>query len=817
VRSLAAALSVVLVLVFAACQRAPQDDGPDALRRRPLIGAMHPSSGAFAPVAEKSWASGAWGLGAHFVSGEGSTLQIGVYSAHATRVLLEIYPSATGKDATYDYWLQKGADSVWRGQLARVPGKALYAFRAFGPNWPFHSAWRRGNSAAGLVADVDAAGNRFNPNKALFDPYARELTHDKNSAALHAAGENAELFGTGGGAGQTYSGVDRRNVDTGRWIPKSIALEDATNFGTRPHLPAQDAAIYEAHLRGLTAHPSAARLGSILKGVPGFEAVQDIPEALRGTYQGAGLMAPYLKALGFTTIELMPIHESDNELNPDDRPGGNYWGYMTYGYFAPDRHYSSDKNPGGPTREFKQMVAAFHALGMEVYLDVVYNHAGEGGTWDATRRAAELTSFRGLDNASYYALSADRSAYFDTSGCGNNLDASQAPVVRLVEDSLQYWISEMGVDGFRFDEAAILGRDAPPSYAFNPDARLLADIASLAAANDVEVIAEPWDSSTYQVGQFPPGWGEWNGRYRDAVRRYIKSDASGSGGTTWADAFNGDYSNFNGRGGPQRSINLIDAHDGFTLADLVSYDAKTNAARAWPFGPSDGGADHDDSWGCGGDPALRRQAMRNLVVFQSLSRGVPMLVYGDEFGRTQNGNNNPYDVDSVATWNNYDMIATDAPQAVATADATGGAEPYLDSLGTDTDPNGFNDHFLFVRYLLALRAAHPALRQADYSMPISFSKADGSSGFDSRSDLMGRIYIAGRSVGDADFLVLTNMYWGPGAFTVPPAPAATSWVRLVDTASWAEPGGNTWDPARAAAIAATYTVNPRSIVVLMAR
>jgi glycogen operon protein len=793
-------MRLLALLIAAAACAAPGGDSEavDALR----TGARHPPSGALSPVREKDWAAATWGLGANFVSGEGSDLRVGVYSAHATRMLLEVYSSASGKDATWDYWLQKGADNIWRAQIARVPGKTLYAFRAWGPNWPFSSAWKRGNSAIGFVADVDASGNRFNPNKALIDPYARELSHDKTSAALRAAGETPELFGTGGGAGQMYSGIDRRNVDSGRWVPKSIALSDTTSPGPRPHIPAKDAIIYEAHVRGLTEHPSAGRLHSILQGIPGFESVRDIPDALRGTYKGAGLMAPYLKALGYTTLELLPIFESDNELNPANAPGGNFWGYMTYGFFAPDRRYSSDQSPGGPTREFKEMMAAFHAAGLEVYLDVVYNHSGEGGLWDQTRRAAEQTLFRGLDNASYYALPSDRTAYFDSSGCGNNLDGSQAPTRQLVEDSLRHWISEMGVDGFRFDEAAVLGREAP-GYAFNPKARLLTEIASLAAANDVEIIAEPWDLSSYQVGQFPSGWSEWNGRYRDAVRRYLKSDASGSGGTSWADGF---------YGAQQLSINMIDAHDGFTLADLVSYNSKTNAGRAWPFGPSGGGADTNDSWDFGGDQALRRQAMRNFLVFQSLSRGVPMLVYGDEFGRTQNGNNNPYDVDSVATWNNYQMIASDTPQGVPTG-AIG--EAYQNNLGTYA--GGKNDLFLFVRYVLNLRKSHPALRQADYTMPISFSKADGSPGFDSHFDLMGRISLQGSAVGDRDFLVLSNMYWGDGAFSVPPPPAGSSWVRLIDTASWAESSTNTWDAAAATAIASSYTVHARSIVVLMAR
>ena len=814
---------VLSVLLAFSCRGPEAADTSDPLRSA-AVGARHPSRGAFSPVQPGTWASASWGPGARYSAGEGSDLEVGVWSAHATRVLLEIYTSATGADAAYDYWLAKGSDSVWRGRVASVPGKALYAFRAFGPNWPYSSAWRRGNSAAGFVADVDAQGNRFNPNKVLFDPYALELSHDKTGAALRAAGETPEMFGTGGAnvsPAQVYSGpctgntpIDRRAVDTGRFAPKAIALEDATGTGAAPHLAPQDAIVYEAHVRGLTRHPSSMRLQQILQGVPGFERVQGIPDAARGTYLAAGMMAPYLKALGFNTIELMPIQESDNELDPGDKPGGSFWGYMTYGFFAPDRRYAADQRPGGPTREFKQMVAAFHAAGIEVMLDVVYNHSGEGGTWDSTRAAAELTSLRGLDNASYYALSSDPSAYFDSTGCGNNLDGAQAPVSQLIRDSLAHWTTAMGVDGFRFDEAAELGRGGPPARAFDPNAPLLTAIAALAAQAQVKIVAEPWDIAAYEVGQFPPGWGEWNGRYRDAVRRYLESDASGSGNVTWADAFYGDYDDFFRAGGPGRTVNFIDAHDGFTLADLVSYDAKANASLGWPFGPSDGGADGNDSWDFGGDLALRRQAARNFALFLALSRGVPMMVYGDELSRTQDGNNNPYAIDSVATWNNYAMIGSDDPQSLPTEDASGGARPYDDNLGKGAYPAGRNGFFSFVRYVLSLRGAHPALRQGDYAMPISFSKPDGSPGFDSHSDLMARVALSGSAVGDQDFLLLSNLYWADGTFTVPPAPTGTRWVRLVDTAAWAEPQANVWDPATATAIAGSYTVHARSMVLL---
>jgi isoamylase len=815
-------------LLATACEPGLDEAGGDdalSTQAKAKIGQNHPSSGAFSPVDEAHWKSGTWPLGARFTAGEGSTLQVAVYSAHATAMLLETYAKATGADANHDYWMQRGTDGVWRAQLAKVPGKTLYAMRAWGPNWPYVAAWGRGNSAAGFVTDVDAAGNRFNPNKVLFDPYARELSHDKTSAALLRAGEKAAIYLSGGtdvDPTEVYSGpstknvaVDRRIVDTGRYVPKAIAFEDHTATGSAPHIAQSDSLIYEAHVKSLTAHPSAARLSTILAGMSGFASVSSVPDKLRGTYAGAATLAPYLKALGYNTLELLPIHESNNETNPTSTSGGNYWSYMTDGFFAPDRHWAHDQTPGGPTKEFKAMVKAFHAAGIEVWLDVVYNHSGEGGVWDAARRSAEITSFRGLDNSVYYALPADHTAYWVSTGCGNNLDASQKATQTLVKDSLSYWSSTMGVDGFRFDLAPVLGRDKAPSYDFNPKAQLLLDIASMAASGDYKVVAEAWDLNGYEVGNFPAGWGDWNGRYRDAVRRYLKGFASGQDGLNYAAAFYGDYDHYASRGGPSKTVNLITTHDGFTLADLVSYSAKTNLDRHWPFGPSDGGNDSNDSWNWWQNQPLRRQVIRNFLTFQMLSRGVPLTVWGDELGRTVNGNNNGYDVDSVATWTNYDQLATDHPQAVPTGDATGGKEVYDDNLGVFTS-TGKNGNLYFLRSLIALRKAHPALRAADYSMPIYFTRADGSGSFNGFSDLLMRAYVQGSAVGDDDILVLSNMTSAKANFTVQAAPTGRHWVRVVDTDGWAESQMNAWTSATGATVAGSYGVSAWSMVVLLA-
>ncbi|HEY0993332.1 MAG TPA: alpha-amylase family glycosyl hydrolase [Kofleriaceae bacterium] len=800
----------MVAALLAGCAQAVDPDAGTGPVRDVQLQVGHPSSGPFSAVSPGSWATATWPQGAAFVAGEGSNLKVAVYAAHATRVLLEIYPAATGASAQYDYVMARGSDGIWRAQIASVPGKTLYAFRAWGPNWPFSSTWTPGSSV-GFASDVDASGNRYNPNKVLYDPYARELSHDKTSPALLAAGLDGGIYGTGGAI---YHGVARRAFDTGPWVPKSVALADATSTGTRPAVAARDAIVYEAHVRGLSAHPSATSLGTLLAGIPGFPGVVDIPAGCRGTYKAAGLMAPYLQGLGINVIELLPVHESDNDTIPLDAAGGNYWAYMTDGFFAPDRRYACDRSPGGVTAEWKAMVRAFHDHGIEVWLDVVYNHTGEGANWDATKQVDAITSFRGLDNIDFYQLaSGDPASYFDTTGVANNFNVATAASRRLVLDSLRYWANTMGADGFRFDLAVELGRDAAPSYGFNPGAQLLVDIASFAAASSLDVIAEPWDLGAYGVGQFPSGWGEWNGKYRDATRRFFNGDLGGASGLTYADVFYGDFGDYSDQGGPAKSVNLVVAHDGFTLADLVSYGAKTNAARGWPFGPSDGGSDGNDSWDSGGDQALRRQRFRSLLTWQMFSRGVPMIVAGDELARTQNGNNNPYNVDAPGTWNNYGMIATDSPHQTATGVS---GEAYHNNFGTDAHADGKSALFQFTRQLIALRRSARALRQGDYAMPILFAKNDGSGGFNSHADRAVRIQLDGSSVGDADYLLYVNNWTGTVTFTPAAPDAGKKWVRLIDTAAWAESHDNIWSDAEAATIAGTYDVHPWSIVVLKA-
>jgi glycogen operon protein len=771
-----------------------------------------PTFTAFQPEA---WPAASWPLGAHPVPDRGTTT-FAVSSRSATRVVLELFAAPTGQDAAASFDLARGADAIWRAEVQGAGHGTLYGFRCWGPGWPSVPAWARGGSGAGFLADVDADGNRFDPNKLLFDPYARELSHEPASPALLAAGLDVGIYGTGP---DVVRGRPRREHDTGPWAPKAIVIQADAPARGRPGIAPQDAAIYEAHVRNLTAHRSSATLRAAVAALPGFADVEDVPPALAGTFAGAAAMAPYLRALGFNTIELMPVQELPN--GPAAKAAGvfNHWGYMTLAFFAPDREYAADRSPGGPTREFKAMVRAFHAAGIEVYLDVVFNHTAEGGNWrDAVTQAprldtVSLTSLCGLDTTSYYLLEADRRLSEKDTGCGNELDTSRPTAQALVLDALRYWIEEMGVDGFRFDLAAVLGRTASGFDAEHP---LLAAIRTLGEAEGVEMIAEPWDTDEYELGRFPAGWGEWNGRFRDTVRGYLKGDGNLA---DFMAMVNGDYADFQDQGGPQRSVDFVAVHDGLTLLDLVSYQRKNNAQPP-PFGPSDGGSDDERAWDSGGDRTLRRQRVRGFLAVLFLSRGVPLLCSGDELGRTQNGNNNPWALDGPAQWNNWAMAGTSSPTALL-PDPADPAVRYHDDFGQAAGPADRNPLLAFTAFVAGFRRDHACLRQARYGN-LAPDDADVSYLFtapagDDVSDLAARsvrLRIDGSGVGDCDLLVCVNMEAGGVTFAVPPAAAGRRWVRIVDTAAWAEAEANCWPTAAASEVVASYWVHPWSIAVL---
>ena len=325
------------------------------------------------PVAEADWADATWPLGAHVDPTTGDTT-FTVASPQATRVTLELFPRAQGADADASIPLVRGADGLWRARVSDARHGALYGYRVWGRNWPYEEGWTPG-STVGFLSDRDEDFNHFNPNKVLFDPYAREVTHNP----LSLGGENQQWLVTGA---MEVDGRPGREIDSAQVAPKGVVIEDATGTGRFPQFPEEDNAIYEAHIKNLTLHPSAVSLGDLLAGSPGFEGLPDIPNQLRGTYAGAALMAPYLRDLGVSVIELLPVHETDSDQVGSHNGTTNHWGYQTLAFFAPNRDYSSDKGLGGPTREFKEMVRAFHEAGIEVFLDVVYNHSAEGGLID---------------------------------------------------------------------------------------------------------------------------------------------------------------------------------------------------------------------------------------------------------------------------------------------------------------------------------------------------------------------------------------------------------------------------------------------------
>jgi glycogen operon protein len=593
-------------------------------------------------------------LGAKYDS-TGAKITFRVYSSRATRIEVYLYKTPFGDQDAVRYTLTKDASNVWSTTVSvstlrtsyGITGTVYYGYRAWGPNWPYSSGWTKG-SGTGFISDVDSSGNRFNPNKLLLDPYAVEMSHDPMMPSM----TDGSLYATG---------VANRHRDSGAAAPKGLVLAaDTSSFGTKPTRALKDDIIYEVHVRGLT------------KNDPSVAA------ALQGTYRGAASKAAALASLGVTTIELLPVQETQNDTNdvdPNGAIGDNYWGYQTLNYFAPDRRYSSDQSPGGPTREFKAMVKAFHDAQIKVFVDVVYNHTGEGGPWKNTDGLTvyNLYSFRGLDNPTYYELTNDQQYPYDNTGVGGNYNTHNPIAQNLIVDSLAYWRDTLGVDGFRFDLASVLGNTCEigcfnfdkmdPSNALN---RIVRELPTRPArgGTGVDLIAEPWaiGGNSYQVGGFPSGWSEWNGIFRDHLRQAqnklgVVSVTIGELATRFAGS--SDLYQTNGRK-PWNSINFMVAHDGFTLRDLYLYNVKNNN-QPWPYGPSSGGEDNNNSWDQGGIAQEQRKAARTGFALLMLSAGTPMMTGGDEFLRTLQGNNNPYNVDSIANWVNYSLDSNQSP------------------------------------------------------------------------------------------------------------------------------------------------------------
>jgi glycogen operon protein len=670
----------------------------------------------------KVWPGRPYPLGATW---DGEGVNFALFSAHAERVELCLF-DRSGYREEARIALPEYTDEVWHAYLPDARPNLLYAYRVYGPYDP-------------------ANGHRFNPNKLLIDPYAK---------SLHGRLRWSDaLFGYRVGSQRADLSFDRR--DNARQIPKCRVVEPAFTWGEdrRPQIPWEETIILELHVRGITIrHP-------------------DVDPAQRGTF--AGLASPamidYLVELGVTSVELLPIHASVDDRHLIDRGLVNYWGYNSIAYFAPEPRLLSTNSIAG----FKTMVKRLHDAGIEVILDVVYNHSGEGNHLGPT------LSFRGIDNASYYRLETDRRFYQDFTGTGNTLNLDHPRVLELVMESLRYWALEMHVDGFRFDLCSALARengDYGQGSAFFDTIRQDPVMAGL------KLIAEPWDLGAYgyQLGNFPPGWAEWNGQYRDTVRRFWKGDEGLVADVASRVAGSSDIFGYRGRR-PWASINFISVHDGFTLEDLVSYSDKHNEANGED---NRDGNDASFSWNYGVegptcDPAivaLRDRQKRNLLATLLLSLGVPMLLAGDEIGRTQRGNNNAYCQDNEISWFDWEHIRPED-----------------------------EDLRRFVRYLIHLRRRHRVFSRPRFLRGEMLSEAgvkditwvtpSGSEATDEDwnnpvalslgyvlSGAAGEFFTPGgqRDI-DESFLVMMNAYYEDLDFHIPILAASMSWEPLVDT------------------------------------
>lgn len=531
-------------------------------------------------------------------------VQFVLFSRHAAAVSVLLYDDPK-RDPVEEIVLdpkQCRRGDLWSVFVPGLTDGQIYAFRVQGPN--------------------DAAlGHRFDPSVALLDPYAKATTSNRHSPR------------------RSRSPYQGSNADR----PKSVVVSDDFDWaGDAPlNRPLADAVIYELHVRGLTMHASSGVRSP-------------------GTFRGLVDKIPYLKDLGVTAVELLPVHEFDHLEHPrkspvDGKPLVNFWGYSTIGYFAPNGRYASTTQAGGPVHEFKSMVRDLHAAGIEVILDVVYNHTAEGNHQGPT------IHLRGVDNAVYYHLAEDRRYYKDFSGCGNSLNCNHPVTRRYILDSLRYWVEQMHVDGFRFDLASVLSRD--PLGHLVAHAPLIEEIAEDPILRDTKIIAEPWDAAGgYQVGHFPGRWAEWNGRYRDDVRQYWRGDHGKTGLFATRLTGSSDLYERSGRG-PCHSVNYVTCHDGFTLNDLVSYNHKHNHANG-EDGRDGENNNHSYNHGCEGPTdhpeidRVRVRQIKNFLATLMLSQGVPMLLAGDEFRRTQHGNNNAYCQDNEVGWVDWSLLET---------------------------------------------------------------------------------------------------------------------------------------------------------------
>ncbi len=702
----------------------------------------------------KIFAGSPYPLGATY---DGNGVNFSIYAENAEGVDLCLFNNTNDPTEALKIRIKERTHQIWHVYIPELGPGQLYGYRVYGNYEPQN-------------------GHRFNPHKLLIDPYAKAIagTLDWDDS----------LFGYE--VGHPDADLSFSETDSAPFVPKCVVVDSGFNWEEDKPLkiPLHKSIIYETHVKGFTAmHPA-------------------IPEEIRGTYSGLAHPSSiaYLQELGVTAVELMPVHHFITDRHLKENNLTNYWGYNTIGFFAPDVRYTAKGIQGEQVNEFKEMVKALHRAGIEVILDVVYNHTGEGNEMGPT------LSFRGIDNAAYYRLTEEPRYYMDFTGTGNTLNARLPNVLRLIMDSLRYWILEMHVDGFRFDLASALARE-------------LHDVDKLSSFFDVihqdpvisqvKLIAEPWDigEGGYQVGKFPPGWAEWNGKYRDCMRDYWIGADSMLGEfadrlTGSSDLYQDDYRT------PTASINFITAHDGFTLHDLVSYNEKHNQANGEN---NNDGESHNRSWNCGAEGptddeeinSLRSQQKRNLLTTLFLSQGVPMIVAGDEFGRTQDGNNNAYCQDNDLSWLDW----------------------------TNKDESLLR----FTKQLIQFRREHPIFcrRKWFQGMPVKGVGLEDIAWFLPEGNEMENehwqndmarslaVYLNGHGIRslseegtkieDNSFYIMFNAYWEPIHYKLPSDKYAISWVKMLDT--------KLDSIAEHAAYQANekITVEGRSVVVLMSQ
>ncbi|RDX04554.1 glycogen debranching enzyme GlgX [Bifidobacterium longum] len=692
-------------------------------------------------------------LGASY---DGAGVNFALYSQVAQKVELCLFDE---HDAETRIEMTEQNSYVWHNYIPGLQPGQRYGYRVYGPYDPMH-------------------GLRCNPNKLLLDPYAKAIEGNIDG--------DESLFSYWFKSPDDTSAMN--DLDSAAHTMKSAVINPYFDWGNdqHPYISYHDSVIYEAHVRGMT------------------NLNMDVPPDIRGTY--AGLAYPsvieYLKKLGITAIELMPIHQFVNDSFLQEKGLSNYWGYNTIGFFAPHNAYSSSGERGEQVNEFKSMVKAYHHAGMEVILDVVYNHTAEGNHMGPT------LSFKGIDNASYYRLvEGDQQHYFDTTGTGNSLLMRSPHALQLITDSLRYWVTEMHVDGFRFDLAATLARQ------FQEVDKLSAffDIVEQdPIISRVKLIAEPWDlgSGGYQVGGFPSSWSEWNGRYRDTVRDFWRSQPSTLPEFASRLMGSSDLYQVNGRR-PVASVNFITAHDGFTMNDLVSYNEKHNEANG--EGNRDGES-NNRSWNCGVEGPtnipdvndLRQRQMRNMFATLLFSQGIPMICGGDEVARTQQGNNNAYCQDNEISWTNW----------------------HLDK--------GRKELLAFVSKLIHLRLDHPVLHRRrfftgrepgdDSNMIPQVEWFDHTGSIMDMDDWQNThafsmmIYLNGSDIPevdwygnrmvDNDFILIFNAHYEPIMFTLPDERYGRKWQLVVDT-------HNPNEPALSYEAGFMITAQSRSFLMLM--